>query len=259
MSTVPLDRSTWSRRKWAYAIGAVLVGQALLITILGQRRIASPSPIGFAMAIHVPPNAEAAPGLSDPAVFALPNWNGFSREGWLAFGHPAFKPTDWTEPPQWLPLQTADLGNSLNDFLLSNTIPPLLVANMPLPSSPAQQSPRVEVPLHSVSELLIEGELAGWTVATPISLPSWRHADLLTNTVVRTVVNRSGQAVATVLIAGSGLPAADQYALRQAKETRLKPRATQQGRAEYVSGNLVFRWHTQPLTNAPNIIPLGLP
>jgi hypothetical protein len=58
-----------------------------------------------------------------------------AKVGWPS-GTPAFKPTDWTEPPQWLPLQTGDLGNSLNDFLLSNTIPPLLIANMPLPSSP---------------------------------------------------------------------------------------------------------------------------
>jgi len=241
-----------------YAIGAVLLGQALLITILGQRRVASPAPVAFAMDIRVPPKAEAAHSLPDPAVFALPNWNGFSREGWLAFEHPAFKPTDWTEPPQWLPLQTGDLGNSLNDFLLSNTIPPLLIANMRLPSSPAPQSPRVEVPLQNVSELLIEGELAGWTVATPISLPSWRHADLLTNTVVRTVVSRSGQAVAAVLIAGSGLVDADEYAIRLVKTNRFSPGATQWARAEYSSGNLVFRWHTQPLTNTPGIIPLGL-
>jgi hypothetical protein len=211
------------------------------------------------MDIRVPPRAETAHSLPDPAVFALPNWNGFSREGWLAFEHPAFKPTDWTEPPQWLPLQTADLGNSLNDFLLSNTIPPLLVANMPLPSSPAPQSPRVEVPLQNVSELLIEGELAGWTVPTLISLPSWRHVDLLTNTVVRTVVNRSGQTVAAVLIAGSGLTEADEYAIRLVKEARLVPAATGRGQAEYSSGNLVFRWHTQPLTNAPGVIRFELP
>ena len=152
MSTVPLERSTWSRRKWVYAIGAVLLGQALLITILGQRRMPSPSPVDFAMAIRVSPNPEEAPALSDPAVFALPNWNGFSGEGWLAFEHPAFKPTDWTEPPQWLPLQTGDLGNSLNDFLLSNTIPPLLIANMALPSSPGPQSPRAGRAAHRDSK-----------------------------------------------------------------------------------------------------------
>jgi hypothetical protein len=241
-----------------YAIGTVLLGQALLITILGQRRVASPSTVPFAMDIRVPPKAEAASVLSDPAVFALPNWHGFSREGWLAFEHPAFKPTDWTEPPQWLPLQTGDLGNSLDDFLRSNTIPPLLIANMPLPSPPVPQSARVEVPLQNVSELLIEGELAGWTVALPVSLPSWRHADLLTNTVVRAVVTRSGEVVACVLTAGSGLVDADEYAVRMAKDAHFSP-AIQRGRAEYTSGNLVFRWHTQPLTNAPGIISFGPP
>jgi hypothetical protein len=130
---------------------------------------------------------------------------------------------------------------------------------MQQPKSSVPHSPRVEVPLQNVSELVIEGELAGWTVITPISLPSWRHADLLTNTVVRTVVTRSGQAVATVLIAGSGLVDADQYAVRQVREARFSPGATGRGLAEYSSGNLVFRWHTQPLTNAPRVIPFELP
>jgi hypothetical protein len=82
---------------------------------------------------------------------------------------------------------------------------------------------------------------------------------LLTNTVVRTVVNRSGQAVATVLIAGSGLVDADQYAIREAKGARFSPGATGRAQAEYSSGNLVFRWHTQPLTNAPGVIRFELP
>jgi len=90
-------------------------------------------------------------------------------------------------------------------------------------------------------------------------LPSWRHADLLTNTVVRTVVNRSGQVVAAVLIAGSGLVDADEYATREAKGARFSPGATGRGPAEYNIGNLVFRWHTLPLTNAPGIIPFNLP
>ena len=259
MSAVPLEQAGWSRRKWLYVAGAVLLGQALLITILGQRRITSPAPVTFSMDIRVPSRDDTVNMLPDPAAFALPNWNCFSREGWLAFEHPAFKPTDWTEPPQWLPLQTSDLGNSLNNFLLSNTIPPLLIANMTVPSSPVPQSLGVEVPVQNVSELLIEGGLAGWTIATAVELPSWRHADLLTNTVVRTVVNRSGQAVATALIAGSGLVEADEYAVRLAKTNRLAPGAVRRVQAEYISGNLVFRWHTQPLTNTPGVIPFSLP
>jgi hypothetical protein len=251
----------WSRRKWGYVTAAALIGQALVIAILGQRGIATPSPIPFAMDIRVAPKAgpEMAGFPTDPAVFALPNWNGFSREGWLAFQHPEFKPTDWTEPPQWLALQTADLGNSLNDFLLSNTIAPLLVANMRAPSSPGPQSPRVEVPLQSASELLIEGELAEWTLATRVTLPSWRHTDLLTNTVVHVVVDRWGQTVTTALIASSGLALADEDAMRLVKEARFVPGTVRGPKAEYTSGNLVFRWHTQAPTNAAAPITLGLP
>jgi hypothetical protein len=262
MNTVAAEHFRWSRRKWAYAIAAALIGQALLIMIFGQRRLAPSSPVPFAMNIRVAPVAEPSSqitrSLPDPAAFALPNWNGFSRRGWLAFEHPEFKPTDWTEAPQWLRLQTAELGNSLNDFIVSNTIAPLLVANMPPPSSPVPQSPRVEVPLETESELVIEGELVGWTVQTPLPLPSWRHTDLLTNTVVHAVVNRSGQTVATALIAGSGLAEADDYAIRAAKGARFVP-PVRRGQAEYASGNLMFRWHTQAPTNANSLIPLGTP
>lgn len=263
MNAVAVQQPKWSRRKWGYAIVAALIGQALLVMIFGQRRSASPSPVTFAMNIRVAPAAESPSqitrSLPDPAAFALPNWNGFSRRGWLAFEHPEFKPTDWTEAPQWLRLQTAELGNSLNDFIVSNTIPPLLIANMPPPSSPVPQSPRVAVPLETASELVIEGELAGWTIATPIALPSWRHTDLLTNTVVHAVVNRAGQTVATALIASSGLTEADDDAVRAARGARFVPGPGRRAQADYFSGNLIFRWHTQPPTDAAGLVPLPLP
>jgi hypothetical protein len=261
MNGATVQHAKWSRRKWGCLIAAALIGQALLIVILGQRGIATPSAIPFGMDIRVSPKAgrEMAESPTDPAVFALPNWNGFSREGWLAFQHPEFKSTDWTEPPQWLALQTADMGNSLNDFLLSNTIAPLLVANMRPPSSRAPQSPRVEVPLQTGSDLLIEGELAGWTLATAVALPSWRHTDLLTNSVVHVIVNRSGQSVATALLASGGLTLADDYAVRLAKGARFVAGTVHGEKAEYTSGNLVFRWHTQAPTNVAGRITLELP
>jgi hypothetical protein len=208
--------------------------------------------------------AEAASGKSvqysgltpsgvDPAAFALPNWNGFSRAGWLAFERPEFKPADWTEPPQWLPLDTADLGNSLHHFILSNTIAPLLIANAPLPASVRQDELVPNPPLRDESDLVLEGELALWTTAVPLELPSWRHRDLLTNTVVRSVVDRSGRTMAVTLLAGSGSAEADAFAMRTARNMRLRPLRGPKPGADITSGTLVFRWHTLAPTNVPGV------
>jgi hypothetical protein len=189
----------------------------------------------------------------DPAAFALPNWNGFSRAGWLAFERPEFKPADWTEPPQWLPLDTADLGDSLHHFILSNTIAPLLIANAPLPASVRQDELVSNPPLRSESDLILEGELALWTTAVSLELPSWRHSDLLTNTVVRAVVDRSGRTMAVTLLAGSGSAEADTFALRASRNMRLRPVRGPRSGAEVTSGTLVFRWHTLAPTNVPAV------
>jgi hypothetical protein len=237
-----------------------LAGQAVVVALVGQRETRLSAPAVFNLAVRIAPDAsslgEFAP--SDPTAFAMPSWNGFSREGWLAFERQEFKPADWTEPPEWLRLDAADLGNSLHDFILSNTIPPLLIANKPLPALSAQEAVSGSVPLRGNSDLVIEGELASWNIAEPVSLPSWRNSELLTNSVIYTIVGRSGRTVAATLLGGSGLADADALALRTAKEARFRPPTGRKG-PEFTSGTLVFRWHTLPPTNAPGLIPLGLP
>jgi len=260
MNSVQVERSDWSRQKWAYAIAAVLLGQAVVIALVGHRETAPSPPAAFGLAIRMAPLASSPGDLvaNDPAAFALPSWNGFSREGWLAFGRPEFKPEDWSEPPQWLRLDAADLGNSLHDFILSNTIAPLLIANKPLPSFSTRESTVGSVPLRGNSDIVIEGELAGWSIAELMSLPSWRNTDLLTNSIVHAVVDKGGRTVAATLLAGSGLADADTFAVRAAKEARIRPRSGRKG-LEFTSGTLVIRWHTLPPTNAPGAIPLGPP
>ena len=56
-----------------------------------------------------------------------------------------------------------------------------------------------------------------------------------------------------------GLSDADEYAVGLAKGARFSPGAGRPTPAEYSSGNLVFRWHTHPPTNAPGIIRFELP
>ena len=54
---------------------------------------------------------------------------------------------------------------------------------------------------------------------------------------------------ATVLLTSSGLPEADQFALRTVKAARFRPPGHLKAAASATSGNLVFKWHTVPATN----------
>ena len=261
MNGIEVERSGWSRQKWVYVIAAVLVGQAVVVALVDRREPGPSAPAVFNLAIRIAPEAtslgEFAPG--DPAAFALPSWHGFSRDGWLAFDRPEFKPMDWTEPPEWLRLDEDDLGNSLHDFILSNTIPPMLIANKPLPALSGQESLVSSVPLRSNSDILVQGELAGWNIGDPKTLPSWRNTELLTNSVVHAIADQSGRVVAATLVASSGLTEADAAAVRTTQEARFRPRTGRKSEAEFTSGTLIFRWHTLPPTNAPGAIPLGRP
>ena len=261
MNSVPIEHSRWSRQKWAYAIAAVLLGQAVVVALVSQRETAPSRPATFGLAIRIPPTASTSEVLAaaDPTAFALPSWHVFSRHGWLAFDRPEFKPVDWTEPPEWLRLDEDDLGNSLHDFILSNTIPPMLIANKPLPALSGQESLVSSVPLRGNSDILVEGELAGWNIAEPKTLPSWRNTELLRNSVVHAIVEQSGRIVAATLVASSGLAEADAAAVRTTQEARFRPRTGRKSEAEFTSGTLVFRWHTLPPTNAPGAIPLVRP
>jgi TonB family protein len=259
MTAPSLETVRWPRKKWFYAVVAVFAFQIGAILVLSQReRVTMPAP-GFGTSIHLaadPSRARQfneAPDWSDPAAFALPNWRGFSREGWLSFARPEFRLTDWNEPPEWLKLDSTELGNSLHHFMLSNTMPPLLVADKPLPRLARDEIAVGNAPIHIGSELQIEGELTAWSLADPVRLPGWSYPELLTNTVVRVLVDPEGVNVAAVVLSGSGYAEADALAIRTAKRARFQPPKTYgPGRRSPApaSGNLIFKWHTLVSTNA---------
>jgi hypothetical protein len=245
----------WNGRKWVYAVALVFVIQAGLILFFGERRQPTAHAGTFGTAVRLIGDAsgwqqiESMPTFSDSAAFALANWKGFSRDAWLLFTRPEFRVSDWTEAPQWLAPETQTMGMSLHTFILSNTMPSLLIADKPLPRPIRPDVLTVSVPTQS--ELRIEGPLADWTPVTRLELPSWPHTELLTNTVVHLLVSANGFTAATVLLASSGLLEADQFALRAVKTARFRPPGRARAAAAATSGNLVFKWHTVPPTNLP--------
>ena len=198
------------------------------------------------------PLAEAM-AIQDPTTFALVNPHGFSGEAWLNIPPFEHRLADWMSPPYWLRPTTDRLGAAFSQFVRSNPVGPLTLAEGAAP--PAFLLPLVSSLIPTQSTLRVEGDLAHWPLMSPIKLPSFMHHDLLSNSVVRVMVNRSGRVLSHALLASSGSPDADQLALDLSRTARFQSLPTSDnGSVRDPSGlawgKLIFRWITLPLTNA---------
>ena len=69
----------------------------------------------------------------------------------------------------------------------------------------------------------LTGGLARRRLLSTPELPSWPHTDVLTNSVVHLSVDAEGVPISAVIVSGSGLKEADNYALAASKRLRFKP------------------------------------
>lgn len=253
---------TPSRRlplRWWSIVAVVFVAQVAAIYWLGERHPPRPEP-------HPPgPSLEFARpslrewiALEDPSLFALPRPQSFSGLAWLTPTNPPPPSFDWSDAPEWLPLDLPQLGLSLNRFLQTNTFGanPLPIRPNPVLTLPALASP---FSLREKSQLSLAGELAGRPLLNPVELPSPMAADLLTNSVVRVIVDADGRPTSATLLGSCGQHAADLLALQQAWHSKfsplplLPPESGVEGPPALQLGLMIFEWHTLPLppTNSP--------
>ena len=194
--------------------------------------------------------------LDDPTLFALPHPRGFAAATWLQLPRVEFAPFRWAEAPQLLDLPVAKLGSAFLQFAQTNGLPQFEVdALTPVQTTPVTSSdPQTSLKRHST--VSSSGGIAKrrW-LNSPAVLRSWPATDLLTNSVVRMVVDSNGQVFSSALVPpGSGLKAADQFALDIARAARFAPLPRT---ASQMTGALIFEWHTVPVpeTNAPTAKP----
>ena len=251
----------WSRRRLQTFILLCFVAQLLFILAFGERHVPTLKPSAFGTGIHLLADEwsmgqlAAFSELSDPSVFALPSLEGFSKTGWLTYKPPADEFADEPQPPKWLQLNSESLGRDLAAFLATNNAPPLRIGDEPMPELVGLQ-PRPSAELEfPKSELRIAGALGRRKLLTPLDLPSWPHASVLTNSVVRLLVDPEGAPFSTALLSGSGSRDADNYALATAKRLRFKP---DRAASSVASGTANFVWHTLPAGAATNRISPGL-
>jgi len=249
----------WSKSRWASAVLVIIAAQIILATRFSSRSVVVPRQIVESRASLL--LDQPAPGtplaaalaIQDPTSFALVNPHGFSGEAWLNIPPFEHSLTDWMSPPYWLKPTTDRLGAAFAQFVRSNQVGALTLAEGAAP--PAFLLPLVSSRVPTQSTLRVEGDLAHRPLMSSVKLPGFAHHDLLSNSVVRVMVNRSGRVLSHALLASSGSADADQLALdlsRTARFQALPPNNNGSVRdlSRLAWGKLIFRWVTLPMTNA---------
>jgi TonB family protein len=181
-----------------------------------------------------------APEKDDPTLFALVNDRGFSRSAWLTI--PAFdhQIPDGPQPLHWLSLPADDLADAFEEFVQTNLPYEDAVSAAP---TPALANPDLPTPV-VVAETLLRVEIgpAGRGLLPGPALPR-QPQPILTNSVVRVLVDPAGLTLSAALLSSCLVPQADQDALKFAKAARFAPsRPSGQGQSGFAFGTLVFEW-----------------
>jgi TonB family protein len=142
----------------------------------------------------------------------------------------------------------------LATYVTTNALPPIRIGDKSMPElAGLQPRPSAELEFPK-SELRVAGALARRKLVAAPELPSWPYTEVLTNSVVQLFVDGDGTPISAALVSGSGLKAADNYALAAAKRLRFRPSRT--GEA-VTSGTANFLWQTLP-PGVTNIASPGL-
>lgn len=252
---VAISEIGWSRARWALSITLIFLAHLAFFLTFGDRKAVTPRPPARAPLLSLAAVGNELIALNDPTLFALPHRQSFAGAAWLNIPIVPFQPFRWSEPAVLLALPAAELGATFTHFMATNTQAPFSLESKPGPQlsllAPWESEP---APVRR-STFRVAGDLVNRRLLNLPELQSWAMADLLlTNSVVQILVNADGIVMSppTMLnITGSGLPAADQQALKQAKAMRFEP--LRDGAGSVTLGVLVFEWQTVPLpeTNSP--------
>jgi hypothetical protein len=252
-------RRATSRLKIWLAIAVIFAAQVALTFWLGNPPPAKHFQPPIVPTVHMADNrSQDLLAINDPTLFILPHRDNFSGDAWLKMEPRKFSPTNWTEPARPLELAKAQLGAAFVAFMQTN-LPPRFQPRIESSLDTGEFGDQPLAPLSVPSRMFVEGDLAKLRLRMPLHLPPQTNSDLLTNTVIRMVVDAQGFPYSAVLWAGSGNDSADAWALTNfAKRVRFSPpEAEALGTVptnKMVSGKLVFEWQTvpPPPTNAPS-------
>jgi hypothetical protein len=263
----------WSKRRLALFVTLILVVQIGLIFWLSDRRVPTVRTPRFAPVLRMVGDSaddqstnsllRELSALQDPTMFALPRNETFAGLAWLSVPKIVNPSLEWSEDPMWELTNAAtpasQLGAAFSRFIETNVVKSWHVEALPEPAlimPTVEPDPRLNAPSR-VQLFCTDPQVQ---LLTPLPLPAWpprsngpNDFELLTNSVVAVTYGPDGKTFSTALLSGSGLPAADDFAMNQARQARFSLGNTgTRDPSKEVGGlgwaTLVFEWST---TNGP--------
>lgn len=258
MNAMAVRGQPWSRRRGVGLIVGLFGVQLLLLWWFGARAPLQPRPSAPAPQFQLADAAATALlALTGPTLFAQGHPHGFSGASWMSALTPEYNPPEWSEPPRWLVFDAQRLALDFRRFVQTNPPAAFAFAAKPEAQLAVPETGRAIPMTATPSTLRVAGELAARPLLSRPALRGWEHPDLLTNSVVRVLVNDDGNVLSEVLLGSSGLKAADDEALALAGaaqfESLPRNRTGEASAPNLVWGALLFEWQTLPptATNAP--------
>ncbi len=255
---------TWSRWRWGMVvmlIAGLQVGGLFVFARRGhQWTEPSPRPRG----VHFGGNEMEGSrfgeliALNDPTVFVDPRGRGFSDFLWLAQPSIGYQITNRTEPYLWLAAEQRFLGDDFATHVAGNMqFTGTLSSKLPPPFATFEEK-QAGFPARAM--VLVEGGLSGWQLAGGPP-PTNASSALLTNTVIRLLVDPKGTPISASMMLSSGSTTADQSAIEFARRVRLirpgQDDVRKNATEPLVFGQLVLQWFplTPMATNHGNSTP----
>lgn len=250
----------WSTGRVAFFVVAIFILQVGFVLLFAERK--TPAPRQVETSPHVLFAHEHAKDIAlavEPTIFAWAWPHTFSGHAWFRIVQMDYPPFEWREPPAFLPLRSTQLGNWFDTVINENISHRFEVAEKIASEFITQTIEPTQAALPEKSTLTITGNIAARRLLAQLDLPSWRADDILRPTMVRVVVDASGQVHSATLLAQSGSEQADKFALEIARSAEWEPlpeaRSQPLGAAPtgLTSGTMIFWWHTTAgtATNAP--------
>lgn len=239
------------QKKFLLLVAFALTTHVALIFLFGTKKQIAPQPVTNVPQLQLGNPADELLELNNPALFALPNSRDFSAAVWQrrpVITQPSFR---HAEAPRYL-AQPENLGATFAHFMQTNQFGAFTLNFKPAPlfAEPIAQKPAL--PQRSVRQ--ITGALAQRKLLASPALPSLSLNDVIAPSTVQVLVDKAGYVVSAVLLARENLfesavqtESGDTNAIVLARQFKFAPAP------QSTFGEIIFHWHTTPLTttNSP--------
>ncbi len=252
----------WPRARWITVVVVLTIFQALAVTVLTRSPSSAPPRSAASTALLLPADPTTFRGLERILELHDPTLLPLAGQNLLPGGAPGTNAPQGYDPA--LSVMAGRPARASGEMPARTFAQFAETARQPAAVPTQKVSPpdhslsRVEEPAPSSPRIWLAGRWAGrpWRSSAP--QPNHQSATLLSNTVVRVMIDASGRALWTTLLSSSGSSEADRQARAFARTMSFESGENSDSMPEYFphdSRDLVFQWFPAAGTNAPAAAP----